>query len=58
MTNKEMDFSNISNDDLSTMLNDVKREIKWAERYNKPAEELDRKYKTIKTEILRRMGSQ
>ena len=58
MTNKEMDFSNISNDDLSTMLNDVKREIKWAERYNKPTKELDRKYKTIKTEILRRMGSQ
>lgn len=51
-----MDFTNIQNDKLSKMLNDTKREIKWAYMYNKPTDELDKKYEAIKAEILRRMS--
>ncbi len=50
-----MDFTNISNDELATMLNDIHREIKWAKNYGKPIKELAQKAEAIKTEILKRM---
>ena len=50
-----MNFTNISNDELATMLNDIYREIKWAKNYGKPIKELTQKAEAIKTEILKRM---
>ena len=50
-----MDFTNISNDKLATMLNDIHREIKWAKKYNRPIKELAQKAEAIKTEIFKRM---
>jgi hypothetical protein len=50
-----MDFTNISNDELATMLNDIHREIKWAKNYGKSIKELTQKAEAIKTEILKRM---
>lgn len=52
---QNMDFTNTSNDELVTMLNDIYREIKWAENYGKPIKKLTQKAETIKTEILKRM---
>ncbi len=50
-----MDLTKISNVELATMLNDIHREIKWAENYGKPIKELTQKAEAIKTEILKRM---
>lgn len=50
-----MDFTNISNDELATMLNDIHREIKWTKNYGKSIKELIQKAEAIKTEILKRM---
>lgn len=51
----DMDFINVSNDELATMLNGIHREIKWAKNYGKPIKELTQKAEAIKTEILKRM---